>query len=172
MEICLKATSKMDHKKVRVMVKEFLLNNCVNYEEFPEIEKILKESSQLGNMIERAKLYGDIEKEQKYEEVIKEQLAIHIYQLNDEDPSFEMTEGGGTEGEESSVAFNQVVLPSATLEDLWDSLIYDSNIKENLLSYIETSFLLSEKNVNPTLISWNRVVLLHGPPGTGKKYFI
>lgn len=30
------------------------------------------------------------------------------------------------------------------------------------------ALLFSESRVNPQLISWNRVVLLHGPPGTGK----
>ena len=28
--------------------------------------------------------------------------------------------------------------------------------------------MFSDKGVNPLIISWNRVVLLHGPPGTGK----
>lgn len=26
----------------------------------------------------------------------------------------------------------------------------------------------SEREVNPHIISWNKVILLHGPPGTGK----
>ena len=30
--------------------------------------------------------------------------------------------------------------------------------------------LFSDKGVDPNLISWNRVVLLHGPPGTIIKY--
>lgn len=33
---------------------------------------------------------------------------------------------------------------------------------------METTLYFSEKGVNPLIISWNRVVLLHGPPGTGK----
>lgn len=28
--------------------------------------------------------------------------------------------------------------------------------------------MFSDKKVNPNIISWNKVVLLHGPPGTGK----
>lgn len=28
--------------------------------------------------------------------------------------------------------------------------------------------LFSDKGVNTSLINWNRVILLHGPPGTGK----
>jgi SpoVK/Ycf46/Vps4 family AAA+-type ATPase len=34
--------------------------------------------------------------------------------------------------------------------------------------FVETSLLLSEKQANSHVISYNRVVLLHGPPGTGK----
>lgn len=37
-----------------------------------------------------------------------------------------------------------------------------------LLRYVETTLLFSDCGVNSTIISWNRVVLLHGPPGTGK----
>lgn len=37
-----------------------------------------------------------------------------------------------------------------------------------LLNYIETTMEFSNKNVDSNIISWNKVVLLHGPPGTGK----
>lgn len=37
-----------------------------------------------------------------------------------------------------------------------------------LLQYVETTLLFSDRGVNSSLISWNSVVLLHGPPGTGK----
>jgi len=33
---------------------------------------------------------------------------------------------------------------------------------------METTMLFSDRKVNANIISWNRVVLLHGPPGTGK----
>jgi SpoVK/Ycf46/Vps4 family AAA+-type ATPase len=33
---------------------------------------------------------------------------------------------------------------------------------------VETTLLFSDSKVNTNIISWNRVVLLHGPPGTGK----
>ncbi|KAG0069071.1 Pachytene checkpoint protein 2, partial [Podila epicladia] len=47
-------------------------------------------------------------------------------------------------------------------------LIFDDQVQIKLLEYVYTTFLFSDKNVNPDLVSWNRVVLLHGPPGTGK----
>ncbi|XP_066848479.1 pachytene checkpoint protein 2 homolog isoform X5 [Anser cygnoides] len=51
---------------------------------------------------------------------------------------------------------------------LWESLIYDTEVKSHLLDYVTTTLLFSDRNVDSNLISWNRVVLLHGPPGTGK----
>ncbi|KAF7247730.1 Craniofacial development protein 2 [Varanus komodoensis] len=41
-------------------------------------------------------------------------------------------------------------------------------VRGGLLDYVTTTLLFSDRNVNSNLISWNRVVLLHGPPGTGK----
>ncbi|MEE6520122.1 hypothetical protein FKM82_017922 [Ascaphus truei] len=43
-----------------------------------------------------------------------------------------------------------------------------TNIVLELLDYVTTTLLFSDKNVDSNLIAWNRVVLLHGPPGTGK----
>lgn len=37
-----------------------------------------------------------------------------------------------------------------------------------LLNFVATTLLFSDKKVNSDIISWNKVVLLHGPPGTGK----
>jgi SpoVK/Ycf46/Vps4 family AAA+-type ATPase len=36
------------------------------------------------------------------------------------------------------------------------------------MEYVKTALLFSEKGVNSSLITWNKVILLHGPPGTGK----
>ena len=40
--------------------------------------------------------------------------------------------------------------------------------KSNLLQYASSALLFSDKLVAPHIVGWNRVVLLHGPPGTGK----
>lgn len=39
---------------------------------------------------------------------------------------------------------------------------YETEIKQRLLRYATSALLFSESRVNPRLISWNRVVLLHG----------
>lgn len=67
---------------------------------------------------------------------------------------------------------------------LWDSLIYSDGVKLKLLDYIHATLVLSDAGIDcanlqfiygvllliylVNLVSWNRVVLLHGPPGTGK----
>ncbi|KAL5062090.1 hypothetical protein RYX36_023827 [Vicia faba] len=51
---------------------------------------------------------------------------------------------------------------------MWESLIYESGLKQRLLRYAASALLFTEKAVDPFLVSWNRIILLHGPPGTGK----
>ena len=60
------------------------------------------------------------------------------------------------------------MLPNRAFYGLWESLHYKSSLKTDLIKYAETSFLLSQKGVSNKLISWNKVILFHGPPGTGK----
>lgn len=62
----------------------------------------------------------------------------------------------------------QTVLPAASFDGLWESLVYDSAVKQRVLDYATTAMRFADAHVNPHIISWNRVVLLHGPPGTGK----
>jgi SpoVK/Ycf46/Vps4 family AAA+-type ATPase len=51
---------------------------------------------------------------------------------------------------------------------LWDTLVYDSDVKQELLDFARTTLLFSDRGVDSNLVTWNRVILLHGPPGTGK----
>ena len=46
--------------------------------------------------------------------------------------------------------------------------MYADDVKMRLLNYIHSTLLFSDANVDFNVVSWNRVVLLHGPPGTGK----
>lgn len=48
------------------------------------------------------------------------------------------------------------------------SLVYSDDIKARLLNYIYSTILFSESDIDFNVIAWNRVILLHGPPGTGK----
>lgn len=41
-------------------------------------------------------------------------------------------------------------------------------VKDQLVRYATSALHFADMKVDPQLICWNRVVLLHGPPGTGK----
>jgi len=69
---------------------------------------------------------------------------------------------------DAPVACQQWVLPSTEFVGLWESLYFDPALKENLLQFSATTMLFADRKVSQALISANRVVLLHGPPGTGK----
>lgn len=63
------------------------------------------------------------------------------------------------------------LLPSKGYEGLWESLHFDDNLKQRLYSYATVSLKLSkfsDHKVSQALISNNKILLVHGPPGTGK----
>ncbi|KAG0142909.1 hypothetical protein CROQUDRAFT_12138, partial [Cronartium quercuum f. sp. fusiforme G11] len=72
------------------------------------------------------------------------------------------------DGQEGDVAAMRLELPARRLEGIWESLIYEDGVKTRLLNYIYSSVVFAEQNVNQALIAWHRLLLLHGPPGTGK----
>ncbi|KDQ64782.1 hypothetical protein JAAARDRAFT_43696 [Jaapia argillacea MUCL 33604] len=94
-------------------------------------------------------------------------LQIHVYQPSGSDAFEEYSSGRGSEGEEVMAA-SVCELPSRDWEGLWDSLVFPDDIKLKLLDYIYATVVFSDADVDFNVVSWNRVVLLHGPPGTGK----
>ncbi|KAM5535663.1 hypothetical protein V8D89_010650 [Ganoderma adspersum] len=95
-------------------------------------------------------------------------LQIHVYQPTDADAFEELTSGGGRGDDDQIMAATACELPSSSWEGLWESLIYSDDIKSKLLDYIYATVVFSDADVDFNVVSWNRVVLLHGPPGTGK----
>ncbi|XP_046389216.1 pachytene checkpoint protein 2 homolog [Ischnura elegans] len=90
-------------------------------------------------------------------------VKYYVYRLDNAGPQAEVMEA-----DDDITAANHWILPSSDFHGLWESLVYDSSIKDNLLNFVETTLLFSDKEVDTNIVSWNRVVLLHGPPGTGK----
>ena len=72
------------------------------------------------------------------------------------------------EGTEEVPASQHWIMPNREFQGSWENLIYDSEIKSDLLRFVKTSLHLSDKGVDTNIVTCNRVVLLHGPPGTGK----
>ena len=90
------------------------------------------------------------------------ELDIVVYRLSREGPAEEV------EGDDGVATFWEWPLPCVELHGLWDSLHFESGVKERLMRYSESALFFSQRQVDPCLVSWNRLVLLYGPPGTGK----
>eukprot|EP00520_Triparma_pacifica_P018939 CAMPEP_0118649514 /NCGR_PEP_ID=MMETSP0785-20121206/9746_1 /TAXON_ID=91992 /ORGANISM="Bolidomonas pacifica, Strain CCMP 1866" /LENGTH=326 /DNA_ID=CAMNT_0006541811 /DNA_START=26 /DNA_END=1003 /DNA_ORIENTATION=+ len=90
-------------------------------------------------------------------------VKMRAYYLSDEEVEKDGV-GDGLDGETHSIT----TLPHLTLEGLWESLHYSTPIQHRLLSYSTVSLQASELGINPNICAFNRVLLLHGPPGTGK----
>jgi len=88
------------------------------------------------------------------------ELCLHPYRLSTQGP-----ENDFMEGEEELPAAEQWELPNALLNNLWSSIVIDSVVKTRLLSYCSSSIRFSEAKIDTDIISWNRMILLHGPPG-------
>eukprot|EP01094_Clydonella_sp_ATCC50884_P001663 TRINITY_DN1124_c0_g1_i1.p1 TRINITY_DN1124_c0_g1~~TRINITY_DN1124_c0_g1_i1.p1 ORF type:complete len:432 (-),score=92.61 TRINITY_DN1124_c0_g1_i1:902-2197(-) len=91
-------------------------------------------------------------------------MKIIPFHLCCDEPSEEVA---GDEADEV-VMCTQWELPAQSFEGVWESLYFEPGVKEQLLDYVSTSLLFSDLGVDQNIIACNRVVLLHGPPGTGK----
>ena len=91
--------------------------------------------------------------------------AVHVHPLFEEEAAEEAADDNDAE---SSVAFQMWTLPAAEFDGLWETLLYEEEVKPQLLRYVSTAMRFSDLGVDSRIIGWNRVVLLHGPPGTGK----
>lgn len=94
-------------------------------------------------------------------------VFVHVYSLLNE-PSvkdyLENEEGGG----KGQAAYEEWKLPNEAFEGFWDAIVVQDSVKAKLLGYCATSAQFSEVKVDDKLITWNRMTLLNGPPGTGK----
>eukprot|EP01083_Nonionella_stella_P019294 53633_1 len=90
---------------------------------------------------------------------------LHIFRNNQEGITEEIDDE--TSCDQVHVA-NTYSLPNHALDGLFDSLIFKDDIKHRLLNYMETISKYAKAGINKDLIAWNGVILLHGPPGTGK----
>lgn len=92
------------------------------------------------------------------------EVIVHSYRLQEEEP-----EGEYLDGESGELPLGeQLDLPSTFLKGLWESIIVEESIKTMLLNYCSTSLLFARSSIDSNMISWNKMILLHGPPGTGK----
>ena len=91
---------------------------------------------------------------------VSAELSIDCYFEDDSLPECEYV----SEGDEDLPAFNAWALPSARLDGVWESLIFESRVKRHLMDYTTTAMLFSDAGVDRRLVTFNRIILLHGEP--------
>lgn len=89
-------------------------------------------------------------------------FRVHVHEINED--------GAGEEREDDDeiATYKEYALPCREFSEYWDSLYFDDDTKSRLKNYAQTALEFGNLNVNASLVAFNRVVLLHGPPGTGK----
>ena len=88
-------------------------------------------------------------------------IKVHAYTLSDEEAEAEELDNH-EEGDENLTACETLPLPHSSLHTSWENLILPTCIKQNLLGYAHSALLFTDAKVSPHIISWNRVILLHG----------
>ncbi|XP_052183788.1 pachytene checkpoint protein 2 homolog [Diospyros lotus] len=161
-EVCLKPSSTARIQDVRSAVERMLEKRSLSYVDGP-IPVPLEDSFLVEN-VQRICICDTDEWLENHDILLFWQVkpAVHVFQLSEEGPCEELS------GDGQLSTFNEWILPAQEFDGMWESLIYESSLKQRLLRYAASALLFSEKGVDPFLISWNRIILLHGPPGTGK----
>jgi len=166
-EVVQKDTSNLDRKRVEKEVDQFL--RAREYiSSHSKISQFGAEYPLLCGHLESIVFCQEEEVGEKGVTMIylpTAKLTYMVYKLNRLGPEVEEI---CQEGEEEVPAAQHWILPNQDFQGVWENLVYDTNIKWDLLRFVATSLLLSDKGVDQNIVCCNRVVLLHGPPGTGK----
>lgn len=89
-----------------------------------------------------------------------------FYEFSNQGPELESIESH--DNEQVSASTHWMLPNKDEFFGLWESLIYEDGLKDNLLDFAQTMLLFSMKNIDQNIVSCNRLMLLHGEPGTGK----
>ncbi|KAK2581855.1 hypothetical protein KPH14_002318 [Odynerus spinipes] len=159
-EICQKAESTLTEEEIQGMVH----NKIIELDEVPLDVPLPNELfSHAKDHIESV-LCACNHGEKNRMKIAEANFHYYIYRLTDDDGAMSMIQNDS----EELPAANHWLLPAKEFHYLWEHMYYDSDIKQNLLNFVETAMIFSDNDINPNIITWNKVVLLHGPPGTGK----
>ena len=60
-------------------------------------------------------------------------------------------------------------LPHRSMDALWSNLFYPSSLKSKVMAHAAAAQMAANVGYDAEVIGCNRLVLLHGPPGTGQQ---
>ncbi|XP_073099638.1 pachytene checkpoint protein 2 homolog [Elaeis guineensis] len=163
-EVCLNPTSTARIEDVRTAVERMLENRSLSYIDGP-VPVPVDDTFLLENV--KKILICDTDESGDNHKVLlfwQVRLAVHVFQLSEEGPGEELS------GDDMLSIFNEWVLPAKEFDGLWESLIYETGLKQRLLRYAASALLFTERGVDPCLVSWNGILdyPFAWTPGTGK----
>ena len=79
---------------------------------------------------------------------------FHIFTIETSGPELQDLD----DKDEEVAAATHWQLPAQEFHGLWDTLIYDCDVKMQLLNFVQTTLMFSDRGVNSNIISWNRFI--------------
>ena len=173
-EVCLKlnSTISFDNNQFKKSIDEvlrhnidFFRNGLINLDTLVQANTILSE-------IDCIRIY--LTNEQTELAYFQADISIYLYKLSPyTDAEFLEVANDSDSDDDNTSDLNTVPcriwhLPNLLHETLWETLYYDTAIKEKLVNYASSALMFSDANINYHIINCNRIILLYGPPGTGK----
>ncbi|KAL9118394.1 MAG: hypothetical protein Q9187_005060 [Circinaria calcarea] len=95
-------------------------------------------------------------------------LDARIFSLLGDEAATQLIDPATVEAGDQCAQAKVTDLPSTQFHGIWDSLVFDELIQVKLLRFIMRMIALASRQLNGRSVGWNRLVLLWGPPGTGK----
>jgi pachytene checkpoint protein 2 len=86
---------------------------------------------------------------------------VHVFKLEEDEGAPDTDEA-----QDGSVvnACEVLLLPNTHLDGIWETLMYDDSVKSNLLNYVSTIMMFSDRGVDPNIVSFNRYALVSHAP--------
>lgn len=163
-EVCLLETSTARFDAVATYIESYLAARYAFLTSETRLgPDVLSSDSFLSSNVSVIQI-GEARPRKRVLDLSQTHLQVYVYQFHDEDD----IEAAALSDDTEVTASRHWALPSRHFEGLWESLVFEDHLNVGLLDYIHTALLFGDMQVDPHIINVNRLLLLHGPPGTGK----
>lgn len=139
----------------------------------------------MGTSAHRLLLHSDALKEARFVKSVKvvghsslqDKHSYHVLAENNLDVALYSLRTGyqidqpeeQNDSDDTPVQFSVIPLPHKDFDGLWESLTFSEPIHQKILHKVTRMMrIFTEKQLAPADVCWHNLILLHGPPGTGK----